>query len=95
MFYDVDVDNPLTTSFMKGLYREKPPCRGAPLPAWDLTDLLKYLQTPFFEPLAGVSWDRLIQKTLALILLASGRRLNEIANLSRYSYSKEGGFFLN
>ena len=39
-------------------------------------------------------WHRLIQKALALILLASGRRLKEIASLSRYSYTKNGRVFL-
>ena len=94
MFYNVDVDDPLTFSFMKGLFRKKPPCRGAPLPTWDLTDLLKYLKSDVFEPLDKVPWERLIQKTLALILLASGRRLKEIASLTRYSYPKNGRVFL-
>ena len=94
MFYNVDDDDPLTFSFMKRLFRKKPPCRGAPLPTWDLTDLLKYLKSDAFEPLEKASWPRLIQKVLALILLASGRRLKEIANLSRFSYTKYGRVFL-
>ena len=60
MHYNVDVDDPLTTSFMRGLFRKKPPCRGAPLPTWDLTDLLKYLKSPEFEPLERAPWPRLI-----------------------------------
>ena len=53
-----------------------------------------YLQSDVFEPLEDASWDLLIQKTLALILLATGRRINEIANLARSSYLKEGRLFL-
>ena len=34
------------------------------------------------------------QKTLALFLLASGRRISEIANISRDSYMKDSFMFL-
>ena len=92
--FKVDTDGPLTTSFMTGLYREKPPIRGVPLPSWDLTDLLLYLKSRVFEPLEDAPLDTVLRKALVLILLATGRRLSGIANLSRSSYVKGNRIYL-
>ena len=51
---------------------------------WDLSDLLLFLRDGPFEPLESVSPKRLLQKTLALLLIASGRRISELAALSRH-----------
>ena len=58
-----------------------PPSHGF-MPPWGLSDLL-FLQSHEFFSLETCSFFRLSQKTLALILLASGRRIHEISSLSR------------
>ena len=59
---------------------ELPPSHGF-MPPWGLSDLL-FLQSHEFFSLETCSFFRLSQKTLALILLASGRRIHEISSLS-------------
>ena len=44
--------------------------------------MLTFLDTARFEPLDKVNYGFLVQKTLYLILLSSGRRIGEITNLS-------------
>ena len=41
----LDLDCPIVTDFMTGLRRKKPPRRSAPMPSWDLEDLLKHLRS--------------------------------------------------
>ena len=53
------------------------------MPRWSLNLLLKFLKGNCFEPLELANLTRLTQKALFLILLASGRRKGEFANLSR------------
>ena len=73
----------LSPIYMLGLHAVKlPPSHGF-MPSWDLSDLLLFLQSLKFYPLETWSFLRLSQKTLALILLASGRRIHEISSLSR------------
>ena len=69
--------------FLKGLFNLIPPRRAAPMSIWRLNILLSYLQSGRFEPLDSVSPELLFQGTLCLLLLASGRRICEIAHLSR------------
>ena len=88
------IDTIESDTFMKGLFNMIPPRRCAPMPSWSLNDLLGYLRSGPFEPLEQVSWELLTQKTLALFLLASGRRISEIANISRDCYMKDGFMFL-
>ena len=73
----------VSDQFLKGLFNLIPPRRAAPMPIWSLNILLSYLQSGRFEPLDSVSPELLFQKTLCLLLLASGRRISEIAHLSR------------
>ena len=73
----------VSDQFLKGLFNLIPPRRAAPMPIWSLNVLLSYLQSGRFEPLDSVSPELLFQKTLCLLLLASGRRISEIAHLSR------------
>ena len=53
------------------------------MPLWELSDLLSYLKSSVFEPLDTVSFSCCLQKFLALLLLATGRRISEISGLSR------------
>lgn len=74
----------LAQKFMRGFFLIKPPPRKGHMPTWDLSDLLLFLRDGPFEPLESVSPKKLLQKTLALLLLASGRRISELAALSRH-----------
>ena len=81
--FDLDLDSLASETFMKGLFNSVTPISRAPMPSWPLSLLLRYLKEGPFEPLEEVSWEFLTQKTLALFLLASGRRISEISNISR------------
>ena len=71
--------------FMRGVFNYDPPVAAKDMPSWNLNSLLNFLLCPVFEPLLSASYKRLTQKTLCLILLASGRRISEVANISRSS----------
>ena len=45
LHYGLDIDCPTSVAFMKGLFHIRPPCRGAPMPMWELTDLPQYLRS--------------------------------------------------
>lgn len=79
----LNLDCPLVVHYMLGLHAIKPPPSQRVMPPWDLSDLLLFLQSGEFHPLETCSFLRLTQKTLALILLASGRRIHEVTALSR------------
>ena len=81
----VDINSLTTDFFLRGLFNFNPPERAKGMPKWSLEDLLSYLQCPLFEPLRSAPYSKLLQKTLCLILLASGRRIGDIASLSRLS----------
>ena len=89
----LNLDCELVTYFMRGLFDLNPPPTHGFMPSWDLSDLL-YLRSDEFFPLESISWYRLTQKTLALLLLASGRRISEIAALSRDFYKRGSRIFL-
>ena len=80
-----DNDSPEAASFMSGVFRRNPPNKVGIMPIWDLSDLLSFLIRGPFEPMNEVPFKLVVQKTLALILLATGRRISEIAALSRKS----------
>ena len=67
---------------MSGLHRLRPP-EEVPMPLWLLSDLLAFLRSPLFEPLSLASDYYVFAKTLVLLLLATGRRISEIAGLAR------------
>ena len=90
----LNLDCELVTYFMRGLFDLNPPPTHGFMPSWDLSDLLLYLRSDEFFPLESISWYRLTQKTLALLLLASGRRISEIAALSRDFYKRGSRIFL-
>ena len=56
------------------------------MPKWSLDDLLIYLKCPIFEPLETAAFSKLLLKTLCLLIIATGRRIGDIANLSRFSF---------
>ena len=75
---------------MKGLRRKRPPKRSAPMPSWDLSDLLSYLRSSSFEPLVSADHSSLVQKVGLLFLLATGRRVGEISNLTCVVVEEDG-----
>ena len=81
--YALNIDiNCLTVSlFMRGVFASNPPIKAKAMPSWSLEGLLKFLNSSRFEPLEMVPYKFLLQKTLFLILLSSGRRIGEITNL--------------
>ena len=89
------IDNIESDTFMRGLFNYAPPPRSAPMASWLLDDLLHFLLSDEFEPLESVSIRRLVQKTLVLLLLASGRRISEILGISGSSSRKGGLLFLD
>ena len=73
--FGLDLDSKESESYMRGLFNFRPPRRRADMPAWSLSDLLGYLSTSKFEPLEGLPLRNLTKKTLALIMLSTGRRV--------------------
>ena len=51
-------------------------------PAWDLSMVLRYLDTSAFEPLSSAPLRALTQKVLFLLALATARRVGELQALS-------------
>ena len=47
-------------------------------PEWDLKDLLDYLESPVFEPMSSKSLELCRVKAIILMMLATGRRLDDI-----------------
>ena len=86
--FGLSLDDPDLKALLRGVYASRPPPRDGLMPRWSLSDLLGYLRGPDFEPLDKATWKALIQKTLVLFLLASGRRISEISEISRISSIK-------
>ena len=76
--------------FMRGVFNLDSP-KPAPMPVWSLNTLLGFLASDQFEPLCTKSIHLVTQKTLCLMLLASGRRIDEIAHLSKKHEFRQGG----
>ena len=51
-------------------------------PAWDLSRVLRFLNSSHFEPLSQASFRALSQKTLFLLALATAKRVGELQALS-------------
>ena len=90
----LNLDSELVRYYMRGLFDLNPPPTHGFMPSWDLSDLLLFLRSDEFFPLESISWYRLTQKMLALLLLGSGRRISEIAGLSRDFYRRGNRIFL-
>ena len=87
----IDLDSDFSYQFMRGLRREVPPVRSAPMPRWSLDHLLSFLSSRRFEPLEQADFDYVVFKVIALLVLASGRRISCLSNLSRVSMKGKGG----
>ena len=86
--------------FMRGLFNTKPPRKCAPMPTWYLDILFEYLNSDRFEPLGSKDINIVQQKLLVLLLLATGRRIGEVAHLAlKYESAISGNwirlFWLN
>ena len=81
------VSDERTKSFMQGCYNLNPP-RKCPMPSWDLSHILTFLQTDKFEDIRDIPFILLTLKLLFLLLIATGRRISEIAALSRSTFVK-------
>ena len=90
LLLDLSLDGDDSDDFMKGLYNARPPPKpGSWAPTWALSDLLHYLASDTFEPLADKSLRVVTKKALALVLLATGRRIDDVAAFTRF-YRTEG-----
>ena len=78
----IDLNSVEFQAFRKGLYNMKPPIRRSPLPFWPLSVVLQYLKSSEFEPVTEASPIKVLQKAFFLVLLACGRRGNEMTNMS-------------
>ena len=93
--FDLDLDCEEMVSLRCGFFNINPPARKAPSADWALETVLFYLMMgPGFEPLESASWRCLLKKTIVLFLLASGRRISELANISPAHEWKDGRLFL-
>ena len=64
-------------------------------PAWDLSRVLRYLNSPEFEPLSQASLRTLLLKTLFLLALATAKRVGELHALSSIVTFVGGGACLS
>ena len=90
---DLNLESRQSDSFMHGLFQVRPPPRTSRFPLWSLSDVLHFLLSGPCEPLEEAPRQLLTMKVLFLILLASGRRISEVANISR-SYVIRGDSIL-
>ena len=90
---DLEISGDRTRRFLQGCYNHSPP-RKRPMPSWDLSNILSYLQTDKFEDIKDISFCLLSQKLLFLLMIATGRRISEIANLSRSIFSEGNRTFI-
>ena len=76
---------------MRGIFNAVTPLKAAPMPNWSLNELFEYLIDDQFEPLSHKSMETVTQKLLCLILLASGRRIDEVGHFAFKSNIVMGG----
>ena len=84
--YGLDIyNNDDIKKLFAAIWRKKPGVKGMRLmPKWSLEDLLNYLNSSPFEPLADASNEHKLKKAVILLLLATGRRICEISGMIRY-----------
>ena len=86
LYYKYNINlrkNIRVSDFMQGLFALNPPPKKFNTPKWDISLVLNFLKSPQFEPLDEVPWKHCIMKTLFLLMLSSGRRISDIAALTR------------
>ena len=64
-------------------FRIEGPVRPLRPPAWDLSAVLQFLNSPVFEPLHRVFLRNLTKKVLFLVSLATAKRVGELQAVSR------------
>ena len=90
---NLDLAGERVEKMMNGFYNLAPP-EKRPMPSWDLSAFLFYLQSDRFEPIESIPFQDLALKLLALLALGTGRRIGELAELSRSTYEKSGRVFI-
>ena len=73
--------HPVLRDLLRSFALESAPRQLRP-PAWDLTLVLRFLNTSSFEPLAEVPLRALTQKVLFLVAFATAKRVGELQALS-------------
>ena len=73
--------HPVLRDLLRSFALESAPRQLRP-PAWDLTLVLRVLNTSSFEPLAEVPLRALTQKVLFLVAFATAKRVGELQALS-------------
>ena len=73
--------HPVLRDLLRSFALESAPLQLRP-PAWDLTLVLRFLNTSNFEPLAEVPLRALTQKVLFLVAFATAKRVGELQALS-------------
>ena len=73
--------HPVLRDLLRSFALESAPRQLRP-PAWDLTFVLRFLNTSNFEPLAEVPLRALTQKVLFLVAFATAKRVGELQALS-------------
>ena len=92
--YDLKLDttSPLsvTKMFISGLVNSPRPAVDN-FPKWNLKVLLDYLESDVFEPLVEKSWEISRSKALILMMLATGRRFEDIQALQKWKLYRYNG----
>lgn len=92
--YGIKLDDTPLYLLMRGVFNTTPP-KPAPMALWHLDHLMAYLSSDVFDPEDdGVSLYLITRKVLCLTLLATGRRIDEVAHLSRHVSWENGGSLL-
>ena len=83
--YGLDIyDNEDIKKLFAAIWRKKPGVKGMRLmPKWSLEDLLNFLNSSHFEPLADASNEHKLKKAVILLLIATGRRICELSGMIR------------
>ena len=89
--YDLKLDttspHSVTKMFISGLVNSPSPAVDN-FPKWNLKVLLDYLESDVFEPLVEKSWEISRSKALILMMLATGRRFEDIQALQKWNLYK-------
>lgn len=71
--------HPLVARFMRAAFLTRPPAAAAIRPTWDVADLLEHLKQ--WGPVQTLDFTQLTHRTLALVALASIRRIDDLTLL--------------
>ena len=84
----IKLDTSFNLSYMRGLRGESPPILSAPMPLWDVDTVMNFLCTGGFEPLDQADIYHVTLKTIILLIFSTGRRIGDIAHLTRRFFWK-------